>query len=106
MLSRFRSHVLTRLALLALVQLGFCLAGIASVSPELHKHLHHDADDSQHECLVTTLVSGGVDHAPAVPFVVHAPLITPTELIASEGIAYRSFFLDCSVFEHGPPVLS
>lgn len=106
MLSRFRSHVLTRLALLALVQLGFCLAGIASVSPELHKHLHHDADESQHECLVTTLVSGSMDHAPAAPFVVQPPVAASSELIASEGIAYRSFFLDCSVFEHGPPLLS
>jgi len=106
MLSQFRRHVLTRLALLALVQLGFCLAGIASVSPELHKHLHHDSDEAQHECLVTTLVSGGVDHAPIVPFVVQPPLTDTPDLISSEGIACRSFFLDCSVFEHGPPVLS
>jgi hypothetical protein len=106
MLSRFRRHVLVRLALLALVQMGFCLAGIASVSPELHKHLHHDADDYGHECLVTTLVSGGVDHSPTAPFVVQPPVAASTELISSKGIACRSFFLDCSVFEHGPPVLS
>jgi hypothetical protein len=106
MLSQFRRHILTRLALLALVQLGFCVAGIASVSPELHKHLHHDADDSQHECLVTTLLSGGVDHAPAALFVVQPPVVTPALLIASDGIASHSFFLECSVFEHAPPVLS
>jgi hypothetical protein len=106
MLSRFRRHVLTRLALLALEQLGFCMAGIASVSPELHRHLHHDADQNGHECLVTTLVSGGMDYSPTVPFVVQPPMAASAELIASEGIACRSFFLDCSVFEHGPPVLS
>jgi hypothetical protein len=106
MLSRFRRHHFVRLALLALVQLGFCVAGIASVSPELHKHLHHDADEGGHECLVTTLVSGGVDHCPTVPFAVYPPVAVFAELIASEGIACRSFFLDCSVFEHGPPVLS
>ena len=101
-----RKQVPIRLALLALVGLGFCVALLASASPELHHHLHHEADHDEHECLVTTLMSGGVDSAPAVLFVVQAPVVTPALLIASEGIASHSFFLECSVFEHGPPILS
>src|SRR3954463_4789363 len=104
MRSLFRRSILSRLALLAVVELGFCLALMASVSPELHKHLHHDADESGHECLITTLISGGVDGAPAVIIVLQPPVPPPTLLIESPGIASYSFFLECSVFEHGPPI--
>jgi hypothetical protein len=85
---------------------GFVLALMMSASPELHKSLHHDAEEAQHECLVTLLDSGGCEGAPVVGFAVQ-PLPEPQPFLPGpDGIAAESFFLACSVFEHAPPVSS
>lgn len=95
-----------RSALLVLMLGGFALAVVAAASPELHKQLHHDSGEAQHQCLVTLLGSGGVDHLPTASFAVD--LVAPpwSEPIDREGVVAHSFFLECSVFEHAPPPIS
>ena len=104
---RFLRHAkLLKLALLSLVLAGFALATAMAVSPDLHRQWHADADHEDHECLVTALLSGGVDHAPVVAMTLQPPVLTPVCGVERSAVPARSFFLECSIFEHGPPVVS
>jgi hypothetical protein len=106
MLPFLRRLTLIRLALLAMVGLGIGVAGLASVSPQFHKHLHHDADEDGHDCLITALAAGSVDSTPVAVFVVQPAEFPVATLITLDGITAPSFFLQCSIHEHAPPALS
>ena len=104
---RFLRHAKhLKLALFSLVLAGFALATVMAASPELHRAWHADADHEDHECLVTALLSGGVDHAPVVAMTLQPPVLTPVCGVERSAVPARSFFLECSIFEHGPPVVS
>lgn len=97
---------LPRSLIAAAVAACVLVAGWMAVSPELHEHLHHDANDAGHECLVTILSSGGVDHAVDVP-VVLVPLETAvTQVSPMHPQWVRPQFLNGSVLEHAPPVMA
>ena len=97
---------LARVALIGAIIAGYILALVLEASPLLHKRLHHDADDAQHGCLVTTINHSGCDGAGAEGYAV---LVSPAFshfLINPTAFAAGSFFLSCSIFERGPPVVS
>lgn len=90
----------------ALVITGLLVAGWMAVSPELHEHLHHDSHEAGHECLVTMIAAGGVDHAVDVPI-----MITPHETVLVQVRPKLSpwvqpLFLKGSVLERAPPVIA
>ncbi len=106
MCQRLRNARFLRSALGGLVLAGFVLALFMTVSPELHKSLHHDADEVQHECLATMLDNGGCEGAPVVLFAALPVPESQLVVLIPNAVAAASFFLSCSIFEHGPPVLS
>jgi hypothetical protein len=73
-LSRQRTKVEKVFALLFLA-LFFGLQALVA-SPVLHKCLHHDADQADHECAVTLLAHGNCEIASDVPV-----LITPSSFV-------------------------
>jgi hypothetical protein len=107
MLQRMRQAGTSRLALAGLVLAGLLLASFMSASPDLHRRVHHDADDEQHECLVTLMHNGGCgDGAPIVDFVVKGPLEMNVAFSELAVVALDSSLLRGSISERGPPVLS
>ncbi len=82
------------------------LALAMAASPELHKHLHGDADHDDHECAATLLLDGAFeDAAPAgaIEFKIEAPLVLAYLLARPSGEGIRPLFLVNGVLEHGPP---
>ena len=106
MLKLLRAAKTLRMALLCQMLTGLLLATLMSASPELHKYLHHDADDEDHECLATVLLHSGCEGAPEAVFAVHRVLEPSFLVLKPEPISVGSFFLKCSILEHAPPVLS
>jgi hypothetical protein len=92
-------------AFLTLLVTGLLAAQLAilamAVSPSLHKWLHHDADEQDHQCAVTTYSSGQTDSVvpPLVTFLLSAAGHAPIGTLAQ---VERSFFRS-SVLEHAPP---
>jgi hypothetical protein len=80
-------------------------AMILALCPELHELIHHDAADEHHDCAVTAILSGGIEHMPVVPVVavVPAPALECVD-VCFEAQSIASFFLSCSILEHAPPV--
>jgi hypothetical protein len=73
--------------------------------PHLHQLFHHDADQRDHECAVTVMLSGGSDEVVPPLIVIAAPFfggsgesIAPT--VAGE---IAPLFLGAHIFEHAPP---
>lgn len=101
-----RLSLILRVLLALLVLDGFTLALAMEVSPELHRKIHQDADDGDHDCFVTVLQHGGLESA----LVAVLPDPTPQEwtavVWAGAPIRVGSFFLTCSIYEHGPPVVA
>ncbi len=106
MCQRLREARILRSAVAALALAGIVLALLMSVSPDLHKSLHHDSDQAQHECLATMLDNGGCEGAPVVLFVARLQPESQLVLLTCDAVAAGSYFLSCSIFEHAPPVLS
>jgi hypothetical protein len=77
---------------------------ILTVCPELHELVHHDADDEHHDCAVTAVLSGGIEHTPVVPILLQsrAPFLQFTA-VPYEAEKSVSFFLSCRILEHAPP---
>lgn len=76
-----------------------------TVFPELHKSIHHDADEAEHSCAVTLILSGGTEAplaAPQVEFAIH-PVFS---LASVPSFSLLSFFLSGFVPDHSPPSLS
>lgn len=89
-----------------LVMTGLLMAGWMAVSPELHEHLHHHSNDAGHECLVTTIFTGGVDHAIDVP-VMTAPHETVWVQVRTKRSPWvQPLFLKGSLLERAPPVIA
>lgn len=89
-----------------LVITGLLTAGWMAVSPELHEHLHHHSNDAGHECLVTTIFTGGVDHVVDVPVVTapHENVLVQVRTKRSPWV--QPLFLKGIVLERAPPVIA
>src|SRR5919201_2950591 len=71
--------------------------------PQLHEQIHHDTGQSQHECAVTLMQSGGCDSAPAP---VMAATFVPARRFNFAELPSKlvaSVFLTSRVLEHAPP---
>jgi hypothetical protein len=83
---------------------AFLWAVAMSVSPQLHKRVHPDAKQSQHECAVTLIASGNCHHSGAAPLVTALiQAVQFSKIPALNPIWVVSPFLDASIFEHAPP---
>ena len=94
------------LRMIVAVVLAHFLAVLAmATSPSLHDLAHHDADQSDHHCAVTDMLSGGTDDgAPAQAFTVAA--ILPHQFLSVaefDPLWIAALFLTGCVLEHAPP---
>ncbi len=105
MLKTLRHTKKLKSALAAMLLAGFALALLMSASPELHRLLHHDANDDAHECLVTTLNHDGCDSdvpAPLLTKVHDIVFFSAVPVLHSQWVE-PLFLMNC-VLEHAPPV--
>jgi hypothetical protein len=80
------------------------LALALSVSPRWHDLIHPDAKSGKHECAVTLVSSGNVQHsAPAPLVVVPAPALQFSFVPALHPVWVASPFIGARIFEHAPP---
>ncbi len=99
-LTKFRSlH-----ALLAALLIGaIAFAAALSSSPQLHQRLHQLGSQTSHECAVTLLASGSVQHSVCEPVLLipaqsPRPALYPTAPLPTACPA-----LEFSLLEHAPP---
>jgi len=99
-LTKFRA-LSALLALLLVCAITFAAA--LSSSPQLHQRLHQLDARTSHECAVTLLASGSVQHFVCGP-VLLAPVETPRAAsypVSSVPSAFTA--LEFSLLEHAPP---
>jgi hypothetical protein len=88
-------------AVLQLVLFLFVLA--MATSESLHRALHHDADEPNHQCAVTMLHAGQVNAPTAdAPIIRPQPITSALPVIESFFVASEVFYLPPSC---GPPAL-
>jgi hypothetical protein len=86
---------------------AFIFALVLAVSPQLHERFHPSAGQSQHECAVTLIATGKVEHSTVAPLVViPQPVSFFATLPALNPIWVEAPFLGACIFEHAPPALS
>jgi hypothetical protein len=105
-MTRVRDKVPWQKALVCLLISELLIIAALAGSPQLHQLFHHDADRSDHECIVTIMISGGSDGSP-VPQVLDAEAIFRTASDFSAEIQTADvapLFLSAHVFEHAPPL--
>jgi hypothetical protein len=78
-----------------LIGLVLFMAALAS-SETLHKLIHHDADEADHECAVTLFAHGHVESAAC-----DIPVVTPTVWV--ETTPHLEFFAFSTAIENLPP---
>lgn len=91
-------------ALLALAAFFWTLT--LSVSPQLHEHVHADANRIDHSCAVTFMASGSYDHSPEALHISAPVFLDEFTLPELTPLWIGSVFLVASVFEHAPPANS
>lgn len=82
-------------------------AAVLAVCPSVHELIHHDADDEHHDCAVTLFLSGQVEQSTVDPISITRP--APVQMAIDQDYEVQSlgsFFLDCRILEHAPPLLS
>jgi hypothetical protein len=84
----------------------FVWALALSVSPQLHQRVHADANNGDHTCAATLIVSGSYDHTAPPPLII--PPRFGTHL--SEGPELNSTWVQPLIFKahlfaHAPPAL-
>jgi hypothetical protein len=102
---RERSESLGRFLLAALLAVALLAAGLLSVSPALHEHLHHDPA-ATHSCAATLFASGHCEAAGPLPIFAAPdalPLLAVLPLPAAPFFSCARFF---SLLEHAPPALA
>lgn len=104
MLPRLRHLTsLSRKTLALALMLSVLVAGWMAVAPELHDEIHHDSHSDHHECLVTLMCAGSVDHALPVPLIIAAPAVMGSAPQPLHAAWVRPLYLDGGVLVHGPP---
>jgi hypothetical protein len=95
------------LAMAGAVLVSMLCAMAMAVSPEHHEHVHHDADEEEHECLVTHLMAGnlGDGAAPSAVELHPLPCDPEAERLFLEEQAVAPLHLTDGVLEHAPPAI-
>lgn len=75
-MSHIRQFRSLQLLVTVIVMLQLMVVQAMAASGELHKHLHDHADESDHECAVTLMLSGGYDTV--------VPDIVPVEFVPEQ----------------------
>jgi hypothetical protein len=85
---------------------AFVWAIALSVSPQLHQRVHADANNGDHSCAVTLIVSGSFDHAAPLPLIT-APRFGArfSEIPELKSTWVQPLILKAHVFAHAPPAL-
>ena len=84
-------------SLVAVLLIGLVLFMAALASSEaLHKLVHHDADEADHQCAVTLFAYGHVDSAAC-----DVPVVVPTTFVETTPIVPTCFF--SPAIENLPP---
>lgn len=82
-------------------------AGVLAVYPRVHELIHHDADNEHHDCAVTLFLSGQVEQSTVDPISITRPALVQMAIDQDyETQSLGSFFLNCRILEHAPPLLS
>jgi hypothetical protein len=91
------------ICLLSLAALHWAM--ILAVCPALHELIHREAANQHHDCAVTAVLSGGIEHTPLVPILLPGgvPFREFIE-VSFEAERSASVFLSCSILEHAPPL--
>jgi hypothetical protein len=85
----------------------FAWALALSASPQLHQHVHTDANRVEHSCAVTMIASGNYNHAAHPPLVSSpVPAVQFSRIPALTPEWVESLFLGACIFEHAPPAHS
>jgi hypothetical protein len=86
---------------------SFAFALVLAVSPQLHERLHHEASPTTHECAVTLITAGKLQHS-SVPVVVVAPepAFQFGKIPTLNPLWVPAPFLGAAIFEHAPPAFS
>jgi hypothetical protein len=106
-MKRLRDAKAWRNAFACLLTAHLLIVVVLAASPQLHQLLHHDADQSNHECAVTLMVSGGSDGS-SVPQILEAGAILPVVfdfLLEANSRDVSALFLGAHIFEHAPPLV-
>ena len=86
---------------------AFVFALVLAVSPQLHERFHPSAGQSCHECAVTLIAAGKVEHSTVAPLVViPQPVSFFATIPALNPIWVEAPFLGACIFEHAPPARS
>ncbi|MEI8235001.1 MAG: hypothetical protein WCH57_09985 [Verrucomicrobiota bacterium] len=101
---RFQSFVFRR-AIVALLVAQLLVVVAMTVCPALHHWAHPDADDQDHECVVTLFAHGGCDGVPVALTLVVFLVVPRTCVQRICTIWIESLFLSHRVLEHAPPGL-
>jgi hypothetical protein len=95
---------LLRGAIAAWACAAFLAALALSVSPQWHELVHPNANAGQHECAVTLIGSGNLQHSAPAPLVVApAPALQFSFVPALHPVWVASPFIGARIFEHAPP---
>ena len=98
-------HHTLRQSIAIAVALCVLVAGWMAASPQAHQDLHHDAEDADHECLITMMASGAIDHLITTAVIVFCAVQVVQRLSNLHSEWVLPLFLNGSVLEHGPPAV-
>lgn len=83
---------------------AFTLALSLAAMPHWHERLHCDSDLPQHQCVVTLISSGKVEHLTALALPGIPSLASSFAAIAALAPRWvAALFLRAAIFEHAPP---
>jgi hypothetical protein len=101
-----KSCTTARACVAVFVSAAFLWMLVLSASPQLHAHIHADANRTDHVCAITLIASGSYEHSAQPPLVSADALVSQfSEIPALTPCWVQSPFLGACIFEHAPPEL-
>jgi hypothetical protein len=101
-----KSRTGARASVAVLTLAAFLWTLVLSVSPQLHERVHPDANQVNHSCAVTLIVSGKCNHSPAPLISAPTPTAKLSQSLELNSVWVRSVFLSAHLFAHAPPVIA
>ncbi len=97
----------TRVGVAALLIQALLFALFLSLAPQMHHRIHSDAQQSEHECVVTLITHGKCENFVSPPLVEPAIIPISAEQVSSIDVVFVApQFLGGRILEHAPPALS